>query len=74
MMVKSFLAWMGTAQAQDRAEAVDILAQAYLQGSLGGERPEDVVAALTTVLDDPTPQVRRTLATAALRSASAALT
>lgn len=64
MMVKSFLAWMDNASSQDRAEAVDILAQAYLHSTLGGERPEDVEAALTTVLDDPSPQVRRTLAIA----------
>lgn len=64
MMVKSFLAWMDKAPARERAEAVDMLARAYLAGQLGGDRPQDVEAALTSVLDDPSVPVRRALAMA----------
>ena len=66
MMVKSFLAWMEQAPAHERAEAVDMLAQAYLAGALGGEHPAEVEAALTLILDDPSPNVRRALAMAFL--------
>lgn len=64
MMVKSFLAWMDKAPARERAEAVDMLARAYLAGQLGGDRPQDVEAALTSVLDDSSVLVRRALAIA----------
>lgn len=64
MLVKSFLAWMDTAPVRERAEAVTMLARAYLDGALGGDTPESVEAALTSVLDDPSPLVRRSLAMA----------
>ncbi len=64
MLVKSFLAWMEDASAQERGEAVSMLAQAYLAGALGGDTPEAVEAALTLILDDPSPNVRRVLAMA----------
>jgi uncharacterized protein (DUF2336 family) len=62
MMVKSFLAWMDRAGPLERAQAVDMLARAYLSRALGGDRPEDVEAALTSILDDPAPMVRKALA------------
>jgi uncharacterized protein (DUF2336 family) len=62
MLVKSFLAWMENAPVRERAEAVTMLAQAYLAGALGGDTPEAVQAALTLILDDPSPPVRRALA------------
>lgn len=64
MLVKSFLAWMEDASAQERGEAVSMLARAYLAGALGGDTPEAVEAALTLILDDPSPNVRRVLAMA----------
>lgn len=64
MLVKSFLAWMEDASAQERGEAVSMLAQAYLSGALGADTPEAVEAALTLILDDPSPNVRRVLAMA----------
>ncbi|HRE20753.1 MAG TPA: DUF2336 domain-containing protein, partial [Rhabdaerophilum sp.] len=64
MLVKSFLAWMEDASAQERGEAVSMLAQAYLSGALGGDTPDAVEAALTLILDDPSPNVRRVLARA----------
>jgi uncharacterized protein (DUF2336 family) len=64
MLVKSFLALMDTAPVRERAEAVTMLARAYLDQALGGDTPEAVEAALTAVLDDPVPVVRRALAIA----------
>lgn len=64
MLVKSFLRWMDTAPAQERAYATTVLAEAYLAGTLGEDTPEAVEAALTSVLDDPAPNVRRALAMA----------
>lgn len=64
MLVKSFLAWMEDASAQERGEAVSMLVEAYLAGALGGDTPEAVEAALTLILDDPSPNVRRVLAMA----------
>lgn len=62
MMVKSFLAWMDRAGPMERAQAVDMLARAFLSRALGGDSPAEVEAALTSILDDPSPQVRKTLA------------
>lgn len=64
MLVKSFLAWVANAGPRERAEAVDMLAQSYLAGTLGEETPQAAAAALTIVLDDPARDVRRTLACA----------
>lgn len=64
MLVSSFLAWFERATPRERAEAVDMLAHAYLAGALDGESPEAAEAALTLVLDDPARMVRRTLACA----------
>lgn len=64
MLVKPFLAWMDEAPVRERAEAVTMLARAYLSRALGGDTPEAVEAALTSILDDPSPLVRRALAMA----------
>lgn len=64
MLVKSFLSWMDEAGAAERAEATEMLARAWLAGALGEDSPEAVEAALTSVLDDPSPMVRRALALA----------
>lgn len=62
MLVTSFLAWIENAGPQERAEATDMLAHAYLERTLGEESPEAAEAALTLVLDDPAKIVRRALA------------
>jgi uncharacterized protein (DUF2336 family) len=62
MMVKSFLNWMDQAGPSERSQAVDMLARAYLARALGGDSPAEVEAALTSILVDPSPQVRKTLA------------
>jgi uncharacterized protein (DUF2336 family) len=71
MLVKSFLAWIENAGPRERAEAVDMLAGAYLARTLGDESPEAAEAALTLVLDDPARAVRRTLACALAEEALA---
>ncbi|MBN8534590.1 MAG: DUF2336 domain-containing protein [Rhizobiales bacterium] len=71
MLVKSFLAWIENAGPRERAEAVDMLAQAYMAGTLGDETPGEAEAALTIVLDDPARAVRRTLACAFAEFAAA---
>ncbi len=62
MIVRQFLHWLRTAPAGERAEATNALARAYLYSDLG---PDDVAAAegaMTMLLDDPSPLVRRALA------------
>ncbi len=64
MLVQAYFEWIAAAHAPERAEAAATLARTYLNGSLGEDRPEDVEVALMSVLDDPSPQVRRALAAA----------
>ncbi|CAN1507039.1 Protein of unknown function DUF2336 [Rhabdaerophilaceae bacterium] len=64
MLVSSFFVWFEQGAPHERAEAVDMLAAAYLTGILDGDSPSAVEAALTLVLDDPSRLVRRTLACA----------
>lgn len=64
MIVRAFLDWMDRAGPAERVEAVEIFAQSFLSGALGGEEPGAVEAALTLVLDDPAVSVRRALAQA----------
>ena len=62
MIVRQFLHWLRTAPAGERAEATSALARAYLYSDLG---PDDLAAAegaMTMLLDDPSPLVRRALA------------
>ncbi len=62
MMVRSYLEWSLTASASERAEAVGILADVYLNGELDPADRRDAEAALTLALDDPSALVRRELA------------
>jgi uncharacterized protein (DUF2336 family) len=62
MMVRSYLEWSLTASAQERAEAVGILADVYLDGELSPTERREAEAALTLALDDPAPAIRRVLA------------
>jgi uncharacterized protein (DUF2336 family) len=64
MLVKSFLAWIERAGPEERAEAVDMLAKAFLAQTMGEEQPELVESALTLMLDDRACLVRRTLSIA----------
>ncbi|WP_029031585.1 DUF2336 domain-containing protein [Salinarimonas rosea] len=64
MIVRRFLLWARTASPGDRAEAVSALARAYLYGDLAHADRRDAETALTAMLDDPSPLVRRALAEA----------
>jgi uncharacterized protein (DUF2336 family) len=71
MLVKSFLTWMDGAPIRERVEAVAMLARAYLLKAYAGDSPGAILAALTSVLDDPSPMVRRALAMAFAERADA---
>ena len=64
MIVRQFLQWVQTALPGDRAEATSALARAYLYSELGAEDRLAAEAAMTVLLDDPSPLVRRALAEA----------
>lgn len=64
MIVDSFLRWTETARATDRAQAASALARAYLESPLSPEQAKAAIMAITYLLDDPSPRVRLSLATA----------
>jgi uncharacterized protein (DUF2336 family) len=71
MIVRTFLHWVRTAPAGNRAEATSALARAYLYSELS---PDDLAAAegaMLMLLDDPSPLVRRALSDALAASPSA---
>jgi uncharacterized protein (DUF2336 family) len=61
-VVQYFLKWIETAKVAERAGAVSALARAYLQKDLPFDERMAVEAALTLLLDDPSPKVRLALA------------
>jgi uncharacterized protein (DUF2336 family) len=64
MIVRQFLRWVRTAAPGERAEATSALARAYLYSDLTSEDRLAAEAAMTVLLDDPSPLVRRALAEA----------
>lgn len=62
MIVRQFLRWVQTAPSGERAEATSALARAYLYSDLSSEDRLAAEAAMTVLLDDPSPLVRRALA------------
>lgn len=64
MIIEHFLHWINGAKAAERASAADALARAYLTLDLSFEDRCTAEAALTMLLDDPSPIVRRALAEA----------
>jgi uncharacterized protein (DUF2336 family) len=71
VIVRRFLSWARIAPACARADATSALARAYLfAGMEEGERYEAEIA-LTVMLDDPSPLVRRALAEAIASAAEA---
>jgi len=62
MIVRQFLLWARTAPPGHRAEAVGALARAFLYSDLKPEERREAETALTAMLDDPSPLVRRALA------------
>jgi uncharacterized protein (DUF2336 family) len=63
-LVRRFLAWLPQAAAPERANAVNALARAYAHCELAPAARSLAEKAMTAVLDDPEPQVRRALAEA----------
>jgi uncharacterized protein (DUF2336 family) len=71
MIIRQFIAWLETAPATARAEAATALARAYLESDLGDADKRDAEAAITVLLDDASPLVRRNLAEAFAHHAQA---
>ncbi|KPQ09407.1 MAG: hypothetical protein HLUCCO17_14995 [Saliniramus fredricksonii] len=64
MIVRRFLLWARTAPPGQRADAVSALARTFLYSELSQEDHWEAETALTAMLDDPAPLVRRALAEA----------
>jgi len=64
MIVRQFLRWVQTAAPFERAEATSALARAFLYSDLSQEDRLAAEAAMTVLLDDASPLVRRALADA----------
>ena len=64
MIVRRFLAWSQMVPPGQRAEGVNALALGYLYSPMTPEIRREAEAALTAVLEDPSPLVRRVLAEA----------
>ena len=64
MIVRRFLAWSQMVPPGQRAEGVNALALGYLYSSMTPEIRREAEAALTALLEDPSPLVRRVLAEA----------
>jgi uncharacterized protein (DUF2336 family) len=62
MLAREFLDWIDRAPAGHRASAVRVLCRFYLQAEVADEVATAMEAALTVLLDDPAPEVRRALA------------
>lgn len=67
MIVTRFLNWVETAPAERRAEAIALLARAWLYSDMEPHEAEAVETAMTVMLDDPSIRVRRALADALSR-------
>ncbi len=71
MIVRKFMNWAQTASAGARAEGASALARAYLYADLSEDDFDDAELALTALLDDASPLVRRALAEAFASAADA---
>lgn len=64
MIVQHFLKWIDTARVTERAAAANALARAYIVSEMSFEDRCAAEAALTLLLDDPSPKVRQAMAEA----------
>ncbi|MDF1609999.1 DUF2336 domain-containing protein [Hoeflea sp. YIM 152468] len=62
MVVQSFLKWSETAGVSDRCRATLALTRIYAQEHMDGKDRQDAEAALSLLLEDPSPKVRLALA------------
>ena len=70
-IVRRFLAWAQSADAEARAEGASALARAYLYSDLPEPMRAEAELAMTALLDDPSVLVRRALAEALCRAGDA---
>ncbi len=63
-IVRRFLAFVQCAGPEKRAEAASALVRAYLHSDLGAPMRAEAELAMTSLIDDPSPMVRRALANA----------
>ncbi|KQU52082.1 hypothetical protein ASG72_11445 [Bosea sp. Leaf344] len=71
MIVRRFLLWARTANAEARASGSAALAGAYLHSAMAEEDRREAETALTALVDDPSPLVRRAIAEAVASSPQA---
>lgn len=71
MLSRQSLSWADTASAGERADAARDLARAYLYADIDRIEQGEMERAMTALLDDPSPLVRRTLAEALAGAAHA---
>ncbi len=71
MLSRQFLSWANRAPVGERAEATHALAKAYLYADLDRIEQGEMERAMTCLLDDPAPLVRRALAEALAGAADA---
>ncbi|MDW9594394.1 DUF2336 domain-containing protein [Sinorhizobium meliloti] len=64
MIIQAFLRWVETAKASERASAASALGRAFAEADVNGIDRQAVEMAMTFLLDDPSPKVRRSLAEA----------
>lgn len=69
MIIREFLTRTQNGSASHRAEAAAVLARTYLYGNLTADEAWEAKTALLTILDDPSPVVRRALAETCAASA-----
>ncbi|MFK5979351.1 MAG: DUF2336 domain-containing protein [Rhizobiaceae bacterium] len=62
MIVERFLEWVDTAAVLDRVQATNALSRAFLLSDLEDEERESAEAAMTLLLEDPSPDVRLSMA------------
>ncbi len=71
MLIRQFMSWAEKAPAGERAEATSALVRAFLYADLDPIEQGEIERAIMSLLDDPSPLVRRALAEAVAGSADA---
>ena len=61
MLVRRFLGRLSKSEPRERAEIVQALVRVYLEAGLDDENRRHATTALTTILDNPAPRVRRAM-------------
>ena len=64
MLVRKFMLWVSQVSAAERAEGAGALARAYLYSDLDETEQREAEVALFSLLDDPSPIVRKSIAEA----------